>query len=317
MVSFFDRNSNVLYLSYWINLILLTLSSGWVAILDFVGVNPPPSAAPVSYTSGGLWEGPYPTPIIGAGVANVPDGRLLLWSAYARSVFSQPDVMDKQRTRTALLDPTSPHTSSTEALVSETDHDMFCPGTVLLPDRSIMITGGSTTERTTLYHLDTHTWTKGPDMRIPRGYHSMTLLGGNWNGVRHEMKSHIAYLVLYTDGSVFSFGGSWSGGVGGKDGEVWSPSSDSWSVRNHIQARGSLITVDKTGVEKGEYVTFATSAGRSKPLPHLLTPVSCFSHQQSFLLCSATIRIYSMTVITCGSLPRLILTAFFMRGLRE
>lgn len=64
--------------------------------------------------------------------------------------------------------------------------DMFCPGTAYMPGRVIMVTGGSTTEKTTFYDIDTDTWIAGPDMALPRGYHSMTLLEGMESGMQND-----------------------------------------------------------------------------------------------------------------------------------
>jgi galactose oxidase len=104
----------------------------------------------------------------------------LMWSAYARTVFSWPGLRDRGKTRTAIIDPVT-LTVVTEELVENTDHDMFCPGTAYLADQTIMVTGGTSSSRTSIYNPATGKWTKGPDMRLGRGYHSMTLLGGMYS----------------------------------------------------------------------------------------------------------------------------------------
>lgn len=40
-------------------------------------------------------------------------------------------------------------------------------------------------------------------------------------------------MTTLADGSVFTIGGSWSGGRGGKDGEVWT-SSEGWRVLSNV-----------------------------------------------------------------------------------
>jgi galactose oxidase len=78
--------------------------------------------------------------------------------------------------------------------VSNTDHDMFCPGISQLQDGKIVITGGSDAEKTSIYDPATNAFTRGPDMNIARGYQASTTL---------------------SNGKVFTIGGSYSGGEGG------------------------------------------------------------------------------------------------------
>jgi galactose oxidase len=86
---------------------------------------------------------------------------------------------------------------------------VFCPGTTVLPNGVVMVSGGANSATTSFYDYRNNQWSVGPDMVIPRGYQAHTLLA---------------------NGEVFTFGGSWSGPNRDKDGEVWSPSSNSWRV---------------------------------------------------------------------------------------
>lgn len=147
----------------------------------------------VSPASVARWGAVQTLPIVPVSAANLPDGKVLLWSAEDRFGFSSGS-----QTYTALLDPVTGE--ATERLVTETQHDMFCPGTTNLADGRLLINGGISTQATSIYDSLTNTWTRGPAMVIPRGYNANTLLA---------------------DGSVFTLGGSWSGGTGGKHGEVW------------------------------------------------------------------------------------------------
>ena len=125
----------------------------------------------------------------------LPGNKLLTWSAYSPTTFGGSNGF----TQTSILDLTTGAVSQTQ--VANTGHDMFCPGTSMLPDGRIMISGGSNSAKTTLYNPGTNTWTAGPAMKIARGYQSN---------------------VTTSTGEVFSIGGSWSGGIGNKHGEVWS-----------------------------------------------------------------------------------------------
>lgn len=107
---------------------------------------------------------------------------------------------------------------------------MFCPGSATLANGDMMVTGGADATPTSIYHYQTNTFTKGAPMLIPRGYHSMTVLG---------------------DGSIFTIGGSWHGGIGGKHGELWNPTTDSWSLLPGVLV-GPLLTNDMGGVYRSD-----------------------------------------------------------------
>ncbi|HEX6239327.1 MAG TPA: discoidin domain-containing protein, partial [Polyangiales bacterium] len=126
--------------------------------------------------------------------ANLPDGRVLLWSAEERFSFGT----DRGRTYSLTFDPAS--NGSTERLVSETAHDMFCPGTANLADGRILVNGGLSSAKTSIFNPATGVWSAGAAMNIPRAYQGT---------------------VPLADGSVLTLGGSWSGGVGNKHGELW------------------------------------------------------------------------------------------------
>jgi hypothetical protein len=147
------------------------------------------------------WGSVRPLPLVGAAVANLPDGRVIFWSADERFRFGSA----YGRTYFAFLDPASGNTS--ERLVSETGHNMFCPGTTLLPDGRLLINGGIDAAETTLYDPAAGTFSRADRMNIPRGYNANALL---------------------QDGSVFTLGGSWSG-YGDKNGEIWTPGGG-WRV---------------------------------------------------------------------------------------
>lgn len=182
------------------------------------GVNPSPSR---------LWEGPFLLPLVPAAGANLPDGRMLLWSSYGLFHFDGGPGKSKL-TWTTIFDPSTG--KSTSAALIDTNHDMFCPGTAVLPDGRILITGGNadgtSPARSTIYDPQKNEWSSTTDMNIGRGYHSMTVL---------------------EDGSVFVLGGSWSGGKDGKkDGEVWNYATETWSERPGVPG-DAMSTSDRRG----------------------------------------------------------------------
>ncbi len=144
----------------------------------------------------GTWGGLINADMIPVGAANLPDGRIVAWSAYDRFNFGA----DNGQTYTSLYDPSN--NSFTTTLIANTGHDMFCPGTANLATGEIMITGGSSSNKTTIYNPANGTFSTGPEMNTGRGYHST---------------------VTLNDGRVFAIGGSWSGGQFNKNAEIWSP----------------------------------------------------------------------------------------------
>ena len=72
-----------------------------------------------------------------AAAANLPNGKVILWSAETRFSFN---LSNTGRTYTTIFDPATQ--SASETLVSSTGHNMFCPGTTNLPDGRLLISGG-------------------------------------------------------------------------------------------------------------------------------------------------------------------------------
>ncbi len=148
----------------------------------------------VANASRAAWSAPRTLPLVPVSAANLPNGKVLLWSAEDRFAFSTTNG----KTYTLIYDPVA--NTSTEKLVTETGHDMFCPGTTNLADGTLLVNGGIDAPNTSIYSPTTNTWSRGAAMNIPRGYQANTLL---------------------QDGAVLTLGGSWSGGSGNKHGEVW------------------------------------------------------------------------------------------------
>ncbi|CAK1361526.1 Galactose oxidase [Cercospora beticola] len=109
--------------------------------------------------------------------------------------------------------------------VANTQHDMFCPGISALADGRVMITGGSNAEVTSIWSPETGAFTRGPNMDQARGYQSSTTL---------------------SDGRVFTIGGSWSGGEGGKNGEVYDPKANTWTWLDNADVV-PMLTADPGG----------------------------------------------------------------------
>jgi galactose oxidase len=113
--------------------------------------------------------------------------------------------------------------------VTETGHDMFCPGLALLSDGSVFVSGGSNADKQSTYDPVSATWSTAAPLVVPRGYQSS---------------------VALSDGRIFTLGGSWSGGTGLKNGEVWTPGAagGTSSARNGIP-----VAPFETNDNRGEF----------------------------------------------------------------
>ncbi|GLK78527.1 RICIN domain-containing protein [Methylopila turkensis] len=170
------------------------------------------------------WSSKISLPLVPVAAATLRNGKILVWSAYDRFAYGG----DQGKTYSALYDPAT--NRSTERLVSSTGHDMFCPGTATLPDGRILVNGGSSSAKTSIYDPATDVWTTGAPMNVPRGYQGDTVLG---------------------TGEVLTIGGSWSGGEGGKLGEIWSPARG-WRTLPGVPAEALAAKNDPGGIYRSD-----------------------------------------------------------------
>ncbi len=189
----------------------------WSSAAEIKLLGPSGSVAPTR----GTWSAPVGFPLVPVAAAQLPNGKILTWSAFAPDAFSG----GRGRTVTATYDPATGVV--TQRTVTETGHDMFCPGISALPDGRIVVTGGNDSAKTSIYDPATDAWTTGPAMKTARGYQASTTL---------------------SDGRVFTIGGSWSGPVGGtgstphKAGEVYSTATG-WTALPGAKAE-PMLTAD-------------------------------------------------------------------------
>ncbi|QBY55513.1 RICIN domain-containing protein [Cupriavidus oxalaticus] len=181
------------------------------------------------------WTAPRTLPIVPVAAANMPNGKILTWSSYDRFNFGG----DGGQTYTAIFDPATG--SSTETLVTNTGHDMFCPGIANLPDGRIFVNGGSSDTKTSIFNPGNGTWSAGPPMNIGRGYQGS---------------------VTLSNGGVFTIGGSWATVRGGKDGETWLPTSG-WQ-RNTAVLASYFLTNDAAGIWRSDNHTWLFSVANGR-----------------------------------------------------
>ncbi len=184
----------------YLRLRVLTEAAGrgpWSSAAEINVFGPNGSVSPGS----GTWGAPVGFPLIPVAAAQLPNGKILTWSSFKADDY----VGGTGQTITATYDPATGVV--TQRTITDTGHDMFCPGISTLADGRILVTGGNDSRMSSIYDPKTDAWTTGPEMTTPRGYQASATLG---------------------DGRVFTIGGSWSGGHGGvagnphKSGEVFS-----------------------------------------------------------------------------------------------
>lgn len=140
----------------------------------------------------GRWTGLYSLPLVPSSGALLPSGKVLLWSADGEFSFASEGTVQY-----TIFDPA---TGAAPKSTFSGGQNMFCTGTTVLADGRILANGGSNAATTTLFDPATQTMKRVQDMVVPRGYNANTILA---------------------DGSVFTYGGTWSGGDFDKPGEIW------------------------------------------------------------------------------------------------
>lgn len=228
-----EKTANFTAVSAWYVRLTATTEAGnrgpWSSAAEINLLGPPPGGTL------GSWGPTISFPIVPVAAALLPGNRLLTWSAYSPTNFGGSSGI----TQTSILNLTTGAVSQTQ--VANTGHEMFCPGTSLLPDGQILISGGSNSSKTTLYNPETNTWSPGPDMKIARAYQAN---------------------VTTSTGEVFTIGGSWAGGIGNKNGEVWS-SAGGWRTLPNVPV-DNILTNDPSGVYRSDNHAwlFAARGGR-------------------------------------------------------
>ncbi|KAK5442065.1 hypothetical protein LTS15_011113 [Exophiala xenobiotica] len=184
---------------------------------------------PASYTPPptnlGKWGPTINFPLVPVAAAiNPTNGRVLTWASYSSSTF----VGGSGHTITSTYDPTTLIVSRRD--VTQTNHDMFCPGISLDFNGRPIVTGGNNAQKTSIYDPLTDAWIAGSNMKISRGYQSS---------------------ATCSDGRIFTIGGSWSGGEGGKNGEIYNTTTGNWTLLPGCPV-APMLTADTQGVYRSD-----------------------------------------------------------------
>lgn len=173
----------------------------------------------------GSWGPIIDFPLVPVAVVFLSSGKVLTWSSYDGAFFTGSPG---GKTLTATYDPNSQAVS--QRLITNTNHDMFCPGLSIDFNGRAIVTGGNDAARTSIYEPGPDNWIAGPDMVISRGYQAQTTL---------------------SDGRTFVIGGSWSGGQGNKNGEIYDPNSNTWTGLPGCPV-APMLTNDNGGVFRAD-----------------------------------------------------------------
>ncbi|KAG8525383.1 uncharacterized protein KY384_009027 [Bacidia gigantensis] len=198
----------------------------WSSVAELTIYQTTTAAPPYNGISGGEWSPTIDFPIVPVAAAmEYNSGNMLTWSSYAADTFGGPSG---GKTLTSTYYPASQTVG--QRLVAETGHDMFCPGLNMDSRGRVFVTGGNDAPKTSYYTPSTDGWTTGPQMNVGRGYQAQCTL---------------------SDGRTFVIGGSWSGGTGNKNGEVYSISQNAWTSIPGA-AVAPMLTNDAQGVYRAD-----------------------------------------------------------------
>ncbi|OQE14690.1 hypothetical protein PENFLA_c036G07699 [Penicillium flavigenum] len=174
----------------------------------------------------GVWGPTLDFPIVPVSAAQEGSGTLALWSSWADDQFHSTPGGKTVMTR---WDPLAEKV--TNRTVSETHHDMFCPGISYDGTGMMVVTGGNDASETSLFDSVSDKWTRASEMKLRRGYQASTTL---------------------SDGRVFVIGGSWAGGSNyDKDGEVYDPATKSWTMLPGAKVQ-PMVTRDREGAWRAD-----------------------------------------------------------------
>ncbi|KAK5188453.1 hypothetical protein LTR92_011494, partial [Exophiala xenobiotica] len=191
----------------------------WTSAAAFNVYQPAPNTqAP---TNLGKWGPTINFPLVPVAAAiNPTNGRVLTWSSYAPDTFQGGNG----HTIISTYDPTTLIVSRRD--VTQTSHDIFYPGISLDFNGRPIVTGGNDAQKTSIYDPLTDTWIVASNMKISRGYQSS---------------------ATCSDGRIFTIRGSWSGGQGGKNGEIYNTTTGNWTLLPGCPV-APMLTADTQGV---------------------------------------------------------------------
>jgi galactose oxidase len=176
----------------------------------------------------GSWSMTIDFPVVPVAAGMIPStGGVVAWSSWNPNGQGSTNGAGGQ-TATATYNPIFGNVS--RAIVTNIDHDMFCPGISADFNGRIVVTGGATAPRTSIYNQTNGGWIKAHDMNLARGYQGQATL---------------------SNGKIFTIGGSWSGGTAKKNGEIYDPVTDTWTLLTGADVT-PMLTNDRVGLYRAD-----------------------------------------------------------------
>ena len=206
----------------------------------------------------GKWGPTVDFPLVPVGVFIDPiSGKVISFSSYAHDSFGQ-GVTD-HTTFTATWDPTTENISHRQ--IRDTHHDMFCPGMAFDVDGRMIISGGESADKVSIYDPNKDDWISVPEMKIARGYQGSTTCA---------------------NGHIFVIGGSWGPvGIdfGDRNGETYDPQTKQWTLLDGCRSEDIETKDDWEGAYRADNHVWLMGwqnnsvfhAGPSKDM-HWITP---------------------------------------------
>lgn len=171
------------------------------------------------------WTAPISLPIVPVSGALLANGKLELFSADAPNNIT---YSNSHFTYTALFDPVAGTAVATTVTAGQ---DMFCEATARLSDGRLLVDGGDTSGASSIYDPVANSWTAAASLNATRGYNASTPL---------------------KDGSVLTFGGSWSGGAGAKPAELFTLAGGWRSLPGISTSDASFMTADQSSFYRAD-----------------------------------------------------------------
>lgn len=132
--------------------------------------NDPPAAG------SGAWTSTITFPLVPVSAAiEYSSGNLLVWSSYSPSTFGGSNMI---QTVTATYDLATG--TVTEALITNTDHDMFCEGLSMDFSGRVFATGGNTDAATSIYDSPSNSWSAAAVSTRPSAFPGRLLQNMVW-----------------------------------------------------------------------------------------------------------------------------------------
>ena len=197
----------------------------WTTAAD-INIYAVPSYTPPNPSVQGAY-GPtlgFPTVLVAVTVLH-GSGKVMGWSSFLYDQFTGGGV---GTTWTTTYDPAAGVVS--DAVISDTQHDMFCPGLSRDALGRAIVSGGNSDYAVSMYDDTVGNWTVLPQLNIPRGYQGQTTL---------------------STGEIFTIGGSFSGGQSYKEAEVFSHDTNAWRLMSGCPVQ-PMLTADAAGIYRAD-----------------------------------------------------------------